>query len=356
MTVQEYNKKYGEVPLKRPANVSLEQWEKAVNLYNVAKSKGDRYPELTVAQAALETGWFKSPSGKFNYFGQKATQSQKGTEFNTKEVANNQVYKTRARFRDYENLDEAVDDRVRKWSSKYAEAENVDQAIDSIWKYNPETGQGTGYATDSKYDSKLKSILGMMGVNSTPSGHTEQDNINTEVSNLQNPQTNTTFVGSLPPLPQIPTKEEEKIEKKAEKEEDSKEKTALKQKQKEYEFMQELATKMGQSERQPRDEYPQEQLRLQNLLDQYNQVSQLVENPYLQEGGQIPVSSQGMYEYPSQEVIVPTDGQITMKGIDYQIIGQSLETGERQVMQPDGEYFFKNTQNVLETPLNKKTK
>ena len=62
--------------LVRPKNVTDAQWQQAVELYNAAKRKGDRYPEITVAQAALETGWFKSPSGKYNYFGQKAKASE----------------------------------------------------------------------------------------------------------------------------------------------------------------------------------------------------------------------------------------------------------------------------------------
>ena len=155
--------------LIRPKNVSNEQWNKAVQLYNVSKNRGDRYPELTVAQAALETGWFKSPAGKYNYFGQKATASQKGSTKSTREAANNSYYRTSAKFRDYDTLEEAVDDRIKKWSSKYKDAENIDEAIGSIWRYNPKTGSGEGYATDINYASKLKTILGSMGVSSNKS-------------------------------------------------------------------------------------------------------------------------------------------------------------------------------------------
>ena len=60
----------------------------------------------------------------------------------------------------------------------------------------------------------------------------------------------------------------------------------------------------------------------------------------MQQGGQIPVSSRGVYDFPNQEVIVPTeDGEITMKNINYPIIGTD-EFGNRQLMQPDGEYQF----------------
>lgn len=155
--------------LIRPKNVSNEQWDKAVQLYNVSKNRGDRYPELTVAQAALETGWFKSPAGRYNYFGQKATASQKGSTKSTREASNNSYYRTSAKFRDYDTLEEAVDDRIKKWGSKYSDAENIDEAISSIWRYNPKTGSGEGYATDINYASKLKTILGSMGVSSNKS-------------------------------------------------------------------------------------------------------------------------------------------------------------------------------------------
>lgn len=155
--------------LIRPKNVNDEQWGKAVQLYNVAKNRGDRYPELTVAQAALETGWFKSPAGQYNYFGQKATASQKGSSKSTREASGNSYYRTSARFRDYDTLEEAVDDRVKKWGSKYKNANNIDEAIGSIWRYNPKTGSGEGYATDMNYGSKLKTILGSMGISSSKS-------------------------------------------------------------------------------------------------------------------------------------------------------------------------------------------
>lgn len=72
---------------------------------------------------------------------------------------------------------------------------------------------------------------------------------------------------------------------------------------------------------------------------------------YAQEGGSIPVSENGVYEYPMQEVIVPTqDGRITMSEVDYPIVGISMETGEQQLMMPEGEYAFQDTKNVFEIP------
>lgn len=70
-----------------------------------------------------------------------------------------------------------------------------------------------------------------------------------------------------------------------------------------------------------------------------------------QDGGEIPISSRGMYEFKNENVIVPTSGMITMKNIPHNILGTSLETGETKLMTPNNKYFFKDTQTVLETPL-----
>ena len=149
--------------MERPKNLTNEQWRVALSIYNSAKKQGDKFPELTVAQAALETGWFKHKSGKNNYFGQKATASQKGTSLTTTEVANNKYYKTKQKFRDYESIDEAMSDRVKKWSSKYSDAKTPDEALSKIWRYDKNKGTGVGYATDIKYGEKIKSILGSLG-------------------------------------------------------------------------------------------------------------------------------------------------------------------------------------------------
>lgn len=73
--------------------------------------------------------------------------------------------------------------------------------------------------------------------------------------------------------------------------------------------------------------------------------------PLYQDGGLIPISSRGLYDYPNQQVIVPTNGSITMENINYPIIAESLETKEKQILKPNQKYFFKNTKTVLETPL-----
>ena len=60
-----------------------------------------------------------------------------------------------------------------------------------------------------------------------------------------------------------------------------------------------------------------------------------------QQGGNIPISSNGVYDFPGQEVIVPTNnGQITMSKVNYPIKGTD-EFGNTQMMMPGKEYQFK---------------
>jgi hypothetical protein len=69
-----------------------------------------------------------------------------------------------------------------------------------------------------------------------------------------------------------------------------------------------------------------------------------------EEGGSVPMSSEGLYDYPQQTVDVPTsNGMITMQGIDYPVLGTD-ENGMQQVMQPGGEYQYSG-QMVREVPL-----
>lgn len=331
----------------RPKNISDSQWNQALNLYNTAKEKGDRYPELTVAQAALETGWFKSTSGKYNYFGQKASKGQQGTVLTTTEMAGNKAYTTQSKFRDYNNLGEAVDDRLKKWGSKYTTANTIDEAISKIWQYDPKTGQGKGYATDVNYGNKLKSILGSMGITSTQSNeHIPQ----------ATPENKERFISQFdfnaPKVSGTVFTGEETEQKETEKEGISAAKELTEESfKRDYQDMQaqQAYYQQPQSQAQPQQE----------IMPQYVEAVQYnpIEAPQFsfQDGGivqdNIPVSSRGMYEYPNQEVIVPTDGNITMENINHPILGISLETGEKKLMFPKMNYFFNNTKTVHEIPL-----
>lgn len=90
----------------------------------------------------------------------------------------------------------------------------------------------------------------------------------------------------------------------------------------------------------PQQEAQQEAQEFPTIGEQYAQVSQLIDNPIAQQGGSIPISSQGVYDYPMQEVIVPTsNGRITMDKVEYPILGID-EFGNKKIMQPGKDYKF----------------
>lgn len=70
---------------------------------------------------------------------------------------------------------------------------------------------------------------------------------------------------------------------------------------------------------------------------------------FKQQGGSLPISSNGVYDYPAQNVIVPTkDGRITMNQVNYPILGID-EFGNKQMMLPNGEYKFRG-KTIVEYP------
>lgn len=69
------------------------------------------------------------------------------------------------------------------------------------------------------------------------------------------------------------------------------------------------------------------------------------------EGGGMPVSELGQYEYPGQPVRVPSS-HITMKGLQDPVLGIA-NTGQVQLMQPGEEYTFGGAKYVDEFPLGK---
>ena len=116
-----------------------------------AQSLGDKFPEVTAAQWALESGWGSAPSGKNNPFGQKAAKGQPGTDVVTHEVIGGQRVQIVAKFADYNTVQDAISYHVKRWSSLYAGASNDYQAVSILQK--------NGYATDPDYVGKIMSII-----------------------------------------------------------------------------------------------------------------------------------------------------------------------------------------------------
>jgi len=74
--------------------------------------------------------------------------------------------------------------------------------------------------------------------------------------------------------------------------------------------------------------------------------------PKKQQGG-IPISKNGMYEYPNQKVIIPST-RITMKDIPHPILAIT-DKGQKEILEPNKEYQL-NGNNTLEIPLTENEK
>lgn len=114
--------------------------------------------ELTLAQAALESAWARSPIGGYNIFGVKGTGPAGKTSVNTREFLNGKWVQLKDGFAKYHNFNQAVvkhgelfhNGYYDKAVNQYSRDQNVYAFIDNI--------QGI-YATDPQYDRKIKSII-----------------------------------------------------------------------------------------------------------------------------------------------------------------------------------------------------
>ena len=124
---------------------------------DMAAASGAKYPQLVAAQWALESGWGKTPSGKNNYFGIKATSGEAGTSKQTWEVYGGKEVTTSARFKDYASPQGSVNDLVGKWHKDYGNYKGVNNAANAFEAADMLRQQG--YATDPAYAEKLKRIM-----------------------------------------------------------------------------------------------------------------------------------------------------------------------------------------------------
>ena len=122
---------------------------------SILTSKGidKSYADYLVAQAALESNWGKSQSGKNNLSGIKLIASQKGkglgTVRRTREVINGKDVYINDEFRDFDSLEDFANYHINLLNNKRYNAFSGDFITNVV--------RG-GYATDPKYKNVLTSI------------------------------------------------------------------------------------------------------------------------------------------------------------------------------------------------------
>ena len=139
--------------------------------YNHARAQGanDIDARTIAAQAALETGHGKSPSGSNNYFGQKGTSRDNTTSMRTREVVNGRSQMMNQPFKNYDSEIDSVRDRLKIWSYKTRGAKSVEDAARRLQipygakvPGSKRTSHGA-YATDPNYAAAVARIANEYG-------------------------------------------------------------------------------------------------------------------------------------------------------------------------------------------------
>lgn len=119
--------------------------------------------ELTLAQAALESGWGRSPIGGYNIFGIKGTGPAGKTSVDTKEFLNGKWVNVRDGFAKYNNFYEAVQRHGKLFHNGYYDKAVNQFARDRSLHAFIDNIQGI-YATDPNYSDKIRSIIRNHGI------------------------------------------------------------------------------------------------------------------------------------------------------------------------------------------------
>jgi hypothetical protein len=128
----------------------VNSWE-GVSLH--AKRVGAKFPELVASQWALESGFGKHFSGKWNAFGLKGS----GSSRETKEFYDGQWVTIKAGFIDFPSLAACIEYLVTRWYKDYKQFRGVNNAPDCYAAARMLKDQG--YATDPTYPAKLNKLM-----------------------------------------------------------------------------------------------------------------------------------------------------------------------------------------------------
>ena len=114
--------------------------------------------ELTLAQAALESGWAASPIGGYNIFGIKGSGPAGKTSVDTKEFYDGKWVNVKDGFAKYNNFAEAVERHGKLFHNGYYDKAVGQFAQDRSTAAFIDNIQGI-YATDPKYSQKINAII-----------------------------------------------------------------------------------------------------------------------------------------------------------------------------------------------------
>jgi len=125
-----------------------------------AQRAGAKFPELLAAQWALESGFGKYPSGRFNYWGIKGggrRPQNHCTRKETKEFLEGKWVTICAWFRNFSSIEDAASYVVNRWYKDYNNFKGINRA--STREEAAHLLVKEGYATDPAYAEKLIALM-----------------------------------------------------------------------------------------------------------------------------------------------------------------------------------------------------
>ena len=165
--------------------------------------------------------------------------------------------------------------------------------------------------------------------------YTKSNQITSNVNNFEIPQNNITFAS----VPEVTTTTEKKVDKDIQE---------VEQKTAEQKFLEEASQMFAQPEQQytyqEQEDYrkPMET----NVIGMYNFANNFV----AQQGGEkIIDDNMGQYNHPGKVTRISSP-YITMKDVPYDILAVA-DNGEKRIMKPNEEHYFKNAKTVTEYPI-----
>jgi len=129
--------------------------------YKLAKEAGHKFPEVTAAQAMLETSNGADPSAVNNYLGLKATKNEtergESTIQNTTENEGGKVISIQDNFKNFSSLIDMMNQYKTEWNDDFMDRKgivNVDTAEEAARLL-----QANAFATDPDYADKIIQII-----------------------------------------------------------------------------------------------------------------------------------------------------------------------------------------------------
>lgn len=290
----------------------------------------------------------------------------KGTAFGIAQWRGDRRKRLESKYKDFKNLDNQLDfvdwelkNTEKEAFSKLKSSNTVEEATHAFtFKYERPSAD----PKLNHFDKRLKSAAELAGVKLDP---------NFSYNTIPDVETTTgyavdrsTYIAPTPKSLESSTQEYVEPVEDSKQVEEAKKAIAENSFKEDYkkilENQQNQISNLQDSLQQNQEVAQQQEFVPDDMQDPYNYITINPEYNFeeFQNGGTLVEDEKGVWNHPGQTVVVPTDGNITMKPnpstgdpIEDILLGMSMDTGETKVMYPGEDYYFPNTTKVKEIPI-----